>query len=137
MTSSVRPEPAPRPRSPPPALRGESLQTPRTATGRAYSGLRHLRAALVLLGVAVLLLAVAYPLALVGFGQVVNPHGANGSLTHNPNGSVNGSKLLPPNTTSTVGGLSPLPPSPTAGRPGGRSEMLSYVAWRTSLPEGV
>ncbi|MGI0053403.1 MAG: potassium-transporting ATPase subunit C [Thermoplasmata archaeon] len=71
----------------------------------AYSVPGHLRAALALLLVAVLGLGIAYPLALVGFGELVDPEAANGSLTYFPNGTVNSSHLLPPNTTATVGGL--------------------------------
>jgi hypothetical protein len=67
--------------------------------------------------VSVLLLAVGYPLALVGFGELVNPKGAQGSLTYDPNGTVNNSSLLPPGTSSTVGGFAPAPPAPSGPGP--------------------
>lgn len=81
--------------------------------GRVYSASRHLRAALALLVVAILTLGAAYPLALVGFGELVDPSAAGGSLSYFSNGTVNGSHLLPSNTTSTVG-LPPAGPVPAA-----------------------
>jgi hypothetical protein len=92
----------------------EDAGPPSRPAGRAYRGARHVRAAAALLLVSVLLLAVGYPLALVGFGELVNPKGAQGSLTYDPNGTVNNSSLLPPGTSSTVGGWAPAPPAPGA-----------------------
>jgi K+-transporting ATPase, c chain len=105
-----RPEPADRPSAP----------------GATLSAGGHLRAALLLIVVMILLVGVAYPVALVGFGQLVNPHGADGSLNRNANGTVNNSSLLPPGTNSTVGWpVAPLPGAGPAVRPG---ETLSYGA---------
>jgi hypothetical protein len=84
----------------------------------------------VLLALSVLFLSVAYPVVMVEIGQYLNPGPANGDLTHNPNGSVNGSSDLPPGTNSTVGGWGPLPggATPSAMPPGaaGGGERVSY-----------
>ncbi|MHB8351151.1 MAG: potassium-transporting ATPase subunit C, partial [Thermoplasmata archaeon] len=95
----------------PPALPG-----PPPPDRRIYSNGRHLRAALALLVVAILALGGLFPLALVGFGEIVDPSAANGSLTYFPNGTVNGSHLLPSNTTSTFGLLG-APSGPAAAPP--------------------
>jgi K+-transporting ATPase, c chain len=80
---------------------GASLRTP--PEGRsAYSGARHLRATAALLAVAIVLTAVAYPIAIVEFAELVAPSTANGALTHYPNGTVNSSRSLPPGTNTTV-----------------------------------
>jgi hypothetical protein len=107
--SSARTD-APSPPGPPGITGSSRRRTPapsRSVPARLhppYSLGRHLRASLLLLVFSVLVLAVAYPVGLVQFGQYVDPHAANGSLTHNPNGTVNGSDLLPPGTNSTLGG---------------------------------
>ncbi len=94
---------------PPPALGTVAKEAPRLPRDRIYSAGRHLRAALLLLAISILVLGAAYPLALVGFGSLVDPSAAHGSLTYDPNGTVNGSRLLPSNTTSTIGNPTPLP----------------------------
>ncbi|HEV2316319.1 MAG TPA: potassium-transporting ATPase subunit C [Thermoplasmata archaeon] len=66
---------------------------------------RHLRASVAFLFLTILTVSLAYPIALVGFGELVDPSAANGSLTYYANGTVNGSSLLPPNTTATHGGV--------------------------------
>ena len=107
---------------------------PKGPPRRVYSGARHLRAALVFLAASVLFLAVAYPVALVEFGELVDPAVANGSLTYNPNGSVNGSSNLPPNTSATYGGPQVVPgvgSSPAlllSGFAPSSGESLSYRA---------
>ena len=55
--------------------------------------LRALRPALVLVGLFVLLLGFAYPFAILGLGQAVFPHQANGSLVRD-GGKVVGSELV-------------------------------------------
>ncbi|KAF0186716.1 MAG: potassium-transporting ATPase subunit KdpC [Hyphomonadaceae bacterium] len=55
--------------------------------------MQHFRAAAVLLGLFTLLVGVGYPLAMTGFGQVVFPHQANGSLITRE-GQVVGSGLI-------------------------------------------
>ena len=92
---------------------------------RPYPGLRHLRATALLLLVTILLTGLAYPLAIVGFGELVRPDTAGGALTHNPNGSVNGSRDLPPGTNTTFGGPLPAPGPARAGD--GPGETVSYA----------
>jgi K+-transporting ATPase, c chain len=75
---------------------------------------RHLRATAVLVVGFALVLGIAYPLFIVGIGEIFTPSTANGSLTYNPNGTVNGSSVLPPGTNSTLGG--PVQPLPTPAR---------------------
>ena len=70
------------PRAPTPRLPPESVGT-------------HLRAAAVILILAILVAGVGYPLAVTGVTQVIDPTAANGSLVRSPNGTVIGSSLLP------------------------------------------
>jgi K+-transporting ATPase ATPase C chain len=55
---------------------------------------RHIVANLWLLGLTLVICCVAYPLALLGVGQVVFPNQANGSLITNEQGAVVGSRLI-------------------------------------------
>lgn len=56
--------------------------------------LNALRPAVVMTALFTLLLGLAYPLAVTGVGQLVFPAQANGSLIHDPDGSVRGSALV-------------------------------------------
>jgi hypothetical protein len=106
-----------------------------TGPRRRRTWVRHLRATLVLVIASALFLGVVYPLSIVGFAELVTPSTANGDLTHNPNGTVNGSSDLPPGTNSTI--ASPLSPAPVGSqgttRPGDPTEgavieTISYYA---------
>ncbi len=59
-----------------------------------------LRPLLGLLLVTVLIVGVAYPLAVTGFAQVVTPASANGSLLYSANGTAIASKLIGQNITN-------------------------------------
>ena len=59
----------------------------------------HVRATVSLLLVGVLILGVAYPLAVTGIAQLLNPKGADGSLLTSPNGTVIGSEYVGQNTS--------------------------------------
>jgi potassium-transporting ATPase KdpC subunit len=58
----------------------------------------HLRAALLLVVLTLLISGFAYPLFVTGVAQLIDPSGANGSLLHYPNGTVAGSALIAQNT---------------------------------------
>ncbi|HTT45246.1 MAG TPA: potassium-transporting ATPase subunit C [Thermoplasmata archaeon] len=66
----------------------------------AHSGLRHVRATVIFLVLAVLIAGVIYPLVVTGIADVVNPSGASGSLLRDPNGTVIGSSLIAQNTSA-------------------------------------
>jgi len=66
----------------------------------AHSGLRHVRATVIFLVLAVLVSGVAYPLVVTGIAEVVNPSGAGGSLLRDPNGTIIGSSLIAQNTSA-------------------------------------
>jgi len=79
--------------SPPPAPYAEPVASP------AHSGLRHVRATVVFLVLAILVSGFAYPLVVTGIAEVVNPSGAAGSLLRDPNGTIIGSSLIAQNTS--------------------------------------
>lgn len=81
-------------RSTAPATKSEPTPSP------AHSGLRHLRATVVFLVLALLLVGVAYPLVVTGIADVINPTGAGGSLLRDPNGTIIGSSLIAQNTSA-------------------------------------
>ncbi len=56
--------------------------------------LKHLRPALVSMGLFTVLLGLAYPLAITGVAQAAFPQQANGSLVHDRHGQVVGSELI-------------------------------------------
>lgn len=56
--------------------------------------LKHLRPALVSMGLFTVLLGLAYPLAIIGVAQAAFPVQANGSLVHDRHGQVVGSALI-------------------------------------------
>ncbi len=56
--------------------------------------LKHLRPALVSMGLFTVLLGLAYPLAITGVAQAAFPQQANGSLVHDRHGQVVGSALI-------------------------------------------
>lgn len=56
--------------------------------------LKHLRPALVSMGLFTVLLGLAYPLAITGVAQAAFPAQANGSLVHDRHGQVVGSELI-------------------------------------------
>jgi K+-transporting ATPase ATPase C chain len=60
----------------------------------------HLRAAVFFLVLSILLSGFAYPAVTVAIAQVIEPHTANGSLLHYPNGTVAGSALIAQNTSA-------------------------------------
>jgi potassium-transporting ATPase KdpC subunit len=60
----------------------------------------HLRASLVLLLLAILLLGAGYPSAITFFAQTVVPHSADGSLITGPNGTALGSSLIAQNLSA-------------------------------------
>ncbi len=55
----------------------------------------HVRAAAVILVLAILVTGIGYPLAVTGVAQIIDPGAANGSLVRSPNGTVIGSSLVP------------------------------------------
>lgn len=73
----------------PVAPRAPIVRTPPESFGT------HLRAASVVLVLAILVAGVAYPLAVTGVAQLTDPGGANGSLVRAPNGTIIGSSLVP------------------------------------------
>jgi len=78
----------------PPAPYAEPVASP------AHSGLRHLRATVIFLVLAIFASGVAYPLVVTGIADVVNPTGAAGSLLKDPNGTIIGSSLIAQNTSA-------------------------------------
>lgn len=100
----------------PPTVRAPPAERVRPIIPTQYSARRHLRAAAMFMVFAILTLAVIYPVVMVEVGMLINPHGAGGSLEYYPNGTLNGSSLVPPgynNNTTTVG-VPPGPPHPIA-----------------------
>jgi len=67
---------------------------------RAHSAAGHVRATVVLLVLLLFVVGVAYPLVVTGIAQVLDPSAANGSLVHNPNGTVEGSTLIAQNLSA-------------------------------------
>ncbi|HYA70883.1 MAG TPA: potassium-transporting ATPase subunit C [Thermoplasmata archaeon] len=65
-----------------------------------HSGLRLLRATVVFLVLSIFVSGVAYPLVVTGIADVINPHGAGGSLLYAKNGTVIGSSLIAQNTSA-------------------------------------
>ncbi len=57
---------------------------------------RHLRGATVLLAIAIVVTGAGYPLVVTGLADLINPHGANGSLVY-LNGTLVGSSLVAQN----------------------------------------
>ncbi len=93
------PDDLPRPTPPPvpaTAPRRERVVLDRAPPMRART---HVRATVALLLVGVLILGVAYPLAVTGIAQLLNPKGADGSLITSPNGTVIGSEYVGQNTS--------------------------------------
>jgi len=83
--------------SPPPAAAHPPTETPASS---AHSGLRHVRATVIFLVLAILVSGFVYPLVVTGIADVVNPSGAAGSLLKDPNGTVIGSSLIAQNTSA-------------------------------------
>ncbi|HYA54242.1 MAG TPA: potassium-transporting ATPase subunit C [Thermoplasmata archaeon] len=84
-----------RPPSPPPAAPyAEPEASP------AHSGLRHVRATVIFLVLSIFVSGVVYPLIVTGVADVINPHGAAGSLLYDKNGTVIGSSLIAQNTSA-------------------------------------
>jgi len=126
----------------PPAVPVPRPATSRPGTGRAppvRGPAGHLRAAALLLTLAVVTGGLGYPLVVTGFAQLVAPTTANGSLVTGPNGTVVGSILVAQNLSvpwlfwprvssidyNMLAG-SPAPPGPAD--PALRAEILAYLA---------
>ncbi len=77
---------------PPPRASGIARPPP------AHSRGGHLRAALGLVVLTLLVSGFAYPLFVTGVAQLIDPSAANGSLVDYPNGTVAGSSLIAQNT---------------------------------------
>jgi potassium-transporting ATPase KdpC subunit len=91
---------APRPAGPYDAIPDETATERPTAPPGHHPYATHIRAALVLLLLTMLLLGFAYPAALTAFAQEVTPWTANGSLILGPNGTVVGSELIAQNLSA-------------------------------------
>jgi potassium-transporting ATPase KdpC subunit len=87
---SVTPPPPPKPPSASPAAR------PRPA----HSALRHVRATVLFLVLALLVSGFLYPAIVTGIAELADPGVANGSLLRDPNGTVIGSSLIAQNTSA-------------------------------------
>ena len=74
------------------------MSTPNVTVARE-TVVQHLRTAVLLTVVLLLLLGVAYPLVMTGISQVAFPNQANGSLVRDSSGTVIGSSLLGQNFT--------------------------------------
>jgi len=66
----------------------------------AHSRGGHVRAALVLIVLSILVTGFAYPFLVVGIAEVMDPYAANGSILHYGNGTVAGSALVAQNTSA-------------------------------------
>jgi potassium-transporting ATPase KdpC subunit len=60
----------------------------------------HVRATGLFLLVTILVVGFVYPYAVTGIAQVINPHGANGSILYYPNGTAAGSELIAQNLSA-------------------------------------
>lgn len=67
---------------------------------RSHTGLQHVRATVIFLALAILVSGVAYPVAVTGIAQVIDPATANGSILRDPNGTIIGSSLIAQNTSA-------------------------------------
>jgi len=83
--------------SPPPMAPRAAPEAPESP---AHSALRHVRATVIFLVLAILVSGFAYPLVVTGIADVLNPSGAAGSLLKDPNGTVIGSSLIAQNTSA-------------------------------------
>jgi potassium-transporting ATPase KdpC subunit len=105
----------------------------------AHSWSTHVRAAVLLLVLSILLTGFVYPVVTTEVAQVIDPYAANGSLLYFPNGTVAGSALVAQNTdapylfwerpsltdyNTTLGTSTPPGPSD----PALVNETLSYMA---------
>ncbi len=72
----------------------------RPLPGTFRPGAAHVRAAVLLLALTILLTGLGYPALVTGFAQLVTPETANGSLLHAPNGTVVGSSLIAQNLSA-------------------------------------
>jgi potassium-transporting ATPase KdpC subunit len=79
----------------PPPRPAETVRAP-----PAHSKGGHLRAALGLIVLTLLVSGFAYPLFVTAVAQVIDPSAANGSLLDYPNGTVAGSSLIAQNTSA-------------------------------------
>jgi potassium-transporting ATPase KdpC subunit len=80
-----------------------SAPTPRPAPDsprRSHGLLGHARAAGLFLVLTLLVAGFIYPLVVTEIAQVINPHGANGSLLRDQNGTVVGSSLIAQNLSA-------------------------------------
>jgi potassium-transporting ATPase KdpC subunit len=88
--------PAPSSGAPVPA----PARTPRRRPPAAHTRAGHLRAALALLVLTVVMTGFAYPLFVTGVAQLLDPGAANGSLIRDANGTIIGSELVAQNTSA-------------------------------------
>lgn len=78
-----------------------SVGSPESASPPPAHGMAtHVRATVILVALTILIGGGAYPVAIYGVGQLVNPHGADGSLLTAPNGTVVGSSLIAQNLSA-------------------------------------
>lgn len=73
-----------------------SFPGPRRPPSHSVGG--HLRAVGILFVLLVLVVGFVYPIVTTEIAQVIDPHAANGSLLHYPNGTLAGSSLVAQNT---------------------------------------
>jgi potassium-transporting ATPase KdpC subunit len=86
----------------PPPAGGAAVPPPRPPSVArppdAHTRAGHVRAALALIVLTLLVSAFAYPLFVTAVAQLIDPSAANGSLVEYPNGTVAGSALIAQNT---------------------------------------
>jgi potassium-transporting ATPase KdpC subunit len=70
------------------------------ATPPAHSAGGHVRAAVVMIVLMIVLAGFLYPLLVTGIAEVLDPGAANGSLLRYPNGTVEGSSLVAQNLSA-------------------------------------
>jgi potassium-transporting ATPase KdpC subunit len=92
--------PSAQPKEASPASAIPLLPPPEAPPPPAHSRLRHLRATVVFLALAILVSGVGYPLVVTGIAQVIDPSAANGSILRDPNGTIIGSSLIAQNTSA-------------------------------------
>jgi K+-transporting ATPase KdpC subunit len=84
----------------PPPTSGAPTATRTAPHPPTHSGLQHVRATALFLVLSIVATGVVYPVIITEISELADPGVANGSLLHDPNGTVVGSSLIAQNTSA-------------------------------------